>query len=472
MADNYLRAVPQQGAFSSEDPMALLERLYGPVTPRSREGLMPETDSLTSLDEDPRITELREPGAAEGAFGVMGDVAMQPVRAGEAVGDALYDPSLANVTDAGIQTALTFGKPYAAAGSAGLGLLEGLRRDIGATLDSPAYGQAKLTRRQQREMEMERQKAAAQADAQAAADERRIKAQSEADASLKAESTRIEQEAAATSSKRAEYDRAVETAETEKAKELARIRRFSDTNFGKVYDKTGGALPFLAALGGGAVHRAASGGAGGVLNKYVLPAIEGTGLAITANSIPLAYDAFLTDSDNPTKAAFSSYARELPPDHPRKQEFADYAREQPDGNPVRQAASDEFFKEFWPRAGISAMEGIPAALTGANLDRIRARLSGHKAPDLDPKKPPGRVAKWLDSLFGAEKAAPAAGVAAPRAAPQLAAPTTPAATPKAAVTAKAKARGKVSKVDLNWNPKTQRYHAPNGDFAKGGKPPE
>jgi hypothetical protein len=452
------------GAFGDLPPgpdrtLAFLERLYGPMSPRSREGLMPETASLTSLDEDPRITALREPGAAETAFGVMGDVAMQPVRAGESLGEALYDPTLANVTDAGVQTALTFGKPYAAAGSAGLGAIEALRRDLGMTLDSPASA-VELTRRQKREMEMRRQ----EEDTKVQAEIRKIEAQGKASAQLEAEKMRIEAEAAAKASKRGEYDRAVQNAESVRDKELARVRRFSDTEFGKVYDKTGGALPFLAALGGGALHRAARGGSASIMDKYILPAAEGTGLAITANSIPLAYDAFLTDADNPTKSAFSAYSRELPPEHPRKGEFADYASSLPDRNPVRAAASEEFYDEFWPRVGISAMEGIPAALTGANLDRIRGRALGQKSPDLDPKKPPGRVSKWMDKMFGSS--APAA---IPDVAPPI--PSAPAA-PKAAVAAKAAQRKKVSRVDLNWNDKTQRWHAPNGDFAKGGKPPE
>lgn len=491
----------------SEDPIAFLERLYGPVTARSRAGLMPETASLTALDEDPRITELREPGAAEGAFGVMGDIAMQPIRAGEAVGEALSDPTLANVSNAGVQTALTLGKPYAAAGSAGLGLLEGLRRDLGATLDSPAYAAKKakkssfvpdpydptsginesmhneLQRLRQKEEEgvlsrAEREKQNSIMSIIAAAQS--AKAEAQAKAGLEADKKRIEEEAAQKASKRQEYDRQVQTAESMRDKERARIKRFADTEFGKVYDKTGGALPFLAAAGGGALHRAASGGASGFLNKVALPAIEGTGLALTANSIPLAYDAFLTPPDNPEKEAMTAYARELPPEHPRKEEMGAFAEKLPSRNPVREAASEEFYNEFGPRLGISAMEGIPAALTGANIDRIRGRIMGQKAPDLNPKptgpKPQGRVSRWLDGLFGkadAPAATPAVSGPAPQGGPQgQLPPPFESQAAGGAVKPKAKSKYKGPKADWNWNEKSQRWHDANGDFVKGGKPPK
>lgn len=49
------------------------------------------------------------------------ELVQQPVRAGEAVGEALADPSLPNVANAGLQTALTFG-PSATLGAAGRSL--------------------------------------------------------------------------------------------------------------------------------------------------------------------------------------------------------------------------------------------------------------------------------------------------------------------------------------------------------------
>jgi hypothetical protein len=450
---------PQVQGLGTEDPMAWLEKLYGPVTPRSQAGLMPETASLTSLEEDPRVTELRQPGAAEGAFGIMGDVAMQPVRAGEAVGEAIFDPTLANVTNAGTQAALTFGKPYAAAGTAGLGMLEALRRDLGATMTDPAYAGAKLTRRQQREMEMKRQ----EEDAKAAADLKRIEAQGKANAQLEADKMRIIEEGKKEASKREEYDRAVTKAEGVRDKELSRVKRFSDTTAGEVYDKLGGFAPVLAAMGLGGIHRFATGGGGGFLNKYAAPAVEGTGGAFLAMNAPMIYEGYGgVDSDNPEKAAFAAYSRELPPGHPRKEEYKQLADELPYINPIQKNAQDNFVNGMPGRLVSSVVEGGLAGASGANIGRVLGRVFGQKAPDLEVKaKVPGRVSKWLDKHFpsGSSTAAPAA--AGPV--------TTP---PKAAVAAKAKTRGTGNKGGLVWNEASKRYHAPNGDFAKGGKPPE
>ena len=50
-------------------------------------------------------------------------ILQSPVRAGEALGEALHDPTLSNVTNAGVQTAIALGRPaaaLAALGGAGL----------------------------------------------------------------------------------------------------------------------------------------------------------------------------------------------------------------------------------------------------------------------------------------------------------------------------------------------------------------
>jgi hypothetical protein len=440
---------PQVQGLGTEDPMAWLEKLYGPVTPRSQAGLMPETASLTSLEEDPRVTELRQPGAAEGAFGIMGDMAMQPVRAGEAVGEAIFDPSLENVTNAGVQSALAVGKPYAAAGSMGLGMLEGLRRDLGATLTDPAFAGAKLTRRQQREMEMKRQ----EEDARAAADLKRIEAQGKANAQLEADKMRIEAEGKEKASKREEYDRAVARAEEVKAKELSRDRRFSETSMGEVYEKTGGAAPFIAAMGAGGLHRLMKAGSGTFMDKYVAPSIEGSLAAFGANMLPTYYNMRWTEPDNPEKRAFAAYSRELPEGHPRKKEYADLADKLPKVNPIRDAASDDWEKNKWTTIGQSALEG-PTGIIGANMVRAGARAMGSKAPDvtLGSKAPeaasakaPGRVGRWLDKVMG-NSPAPAASASSP----QAALPAPEAAKP--------------AKVKKKWNEGAQRYQGAHGHF--------
>lgn len=315
---------------------------------------------------------------------IVTNIAMQPVRAGNAVGEAFLDPTLANVTNAGFQTALAVGRPLAAGAALAGGLGEGMRRDLGADFSSPAVAKPKekasaytpsdlpgLTPEQNASYNEARRRLQTGAYANGAerrtleAEVNRLSDQSsrmmEADAAAKRGL-----ETARKAKEQEEYDRAVANAEEARDKELRRKRRFSETEFGKVYDKTGGAGAFGAAFLGGAAHGAFK-GAEGAMNKYVLPAIEGTGLAFSANSIPLGYDAFLTDSDNPEKAAYLAYARELPPNHPRKQEFLDYANSLPDKNPVRDEARKEYLEGLPDRIAISAVEGIPSAFTGATL---------------------------------------------------------------------------------------------------------
>jgi hypothetical protein len=178
---------------------------------------------------------------------------------------------------------------------------------------------------------------------------------------------------------------------------------------------------------------------------------------------PMLYEGYGgVDSDNPEKAAFSAYSRELPPGHPRKEEYKQLAIDAPAINPIQKNAQDSFISGMPGRLVSSVVEGGLAGASGANIGRVLGRIAGQKAPDLEVKaKVPGRVSKWLDKHFpsGSSTAAPAASGPV----------TTP---PKAAVAAKAKTRGEANKVDLNWNEKSQRYHGPNGDFVKGGKPPK
>jgi hypothetical protein len=241
--------------------------------------------------------------------------------------------------------------------AAGIGAITGL-------LTSGTEAGAPLTRKQTRQMEMERQRSQMEAEqrrleieAETAAAERR----GEAEARIATERQRKEAELA-------EYENQIKRAEMARDTELDRKRRFSETGLGKVYDATGGALPIAAAVGMGAAGRVAHGG--GAVGRYVLPALEGAGAALGATSIPLLYD-YQTDSDNPEKAAYEAYARELPPSHPRKQEFANYASEQPARNPVQEQAEKNFFSPY--RMGMSAVEGALGGLAGSTLAGVPAR---------------------------------------------------------------------------------------------------
>jgi hypothetical protein len=231
----------------------------------------------------------------------------------------------------------------------------------------------KLTRRQQREVEMERQRLEAQANA----DKMRMEAETEAERQRAANAAEIEARKAAQASERAEYDRQVGLAEAARDKELARVRRFSDTGVGEAFESLGGLAPFLAGIAGGGLSRMATGPGvttmGKLLKDYVAPVAAGSLAGFTATNAPLAYDAFYTDSDNPEKAAYSAYSRELPQGHPRKQEFSDYAASLPDKNPVREQAGEEFYDEFGKRLGMGIIEGTGGALMGSDAVRAGAR---------------------------------------------------------------------------------------------------
>jgi hypothetical protein len=170
--------------------------------------------------------------------------------------------------------------------------------------------------------------------------------------------------------KQGEYDRAVGYAESLRDKELARDRRFSDTNTGKVWEATGGLAPFFFGAATGGLSRAATGG-GSAAKDYLLPgALGALGGASSAN-VPLAYNALFTEPDNPQRRAFDAYARELPPDHPRRQEFADYASKLPEANPVRTSASAEFYDpiKLAERAGMGGIEGFLGGMVGSDVAR-------------------------------------------------------------------------------------------------------
>jgi hypothetical protein len=312
---------------------------------------------------------------------------MNPVAQGERLGkswsDAVDDPSLANLTDAGVQTAMGVFRPGAALKVLGAGYGLAGAHDLGLglpsiTSDAMAGGsdpldvgsRARLTALQKKQAsgagltraEREEQNgylatinSASTKQAEGQAEIQRQKGL--ADAKLESDKKATEQQT---------YDQAVGRANDAKSRELARDRRFSDTEFGKVYEKTGGAAAIGAAMGLGALHRMGS-GTSGALNKYVLPAAEGTAGAFAANSIPLAYNAFLTEPDNPLKRAYEAYGRELPDTHPDKQPAQNYAATMPMKNPIRQQATDEFYGDLLPRLAISAQEGIPGGIAGANL---------------------------------------------------------------------------------------------------------
>ena len=171
-----------------------------------------------------------------------------------------------------------------------------------------------------------------------------------------------------------EYNRQIERAEVAKERELARDVRFADTTPGKVYEKTAGVTPFLAAFGTNALARAAM--KPSAMSNYALPAGVGALEGAAAANLPLASDAYLVSPAlNPEREAYRAYARELPPDHPRRQEWMDYAERLPAENPVRAAAAKELYdpQKLAERSGIGLVEGA-----------IGGYYGGQGAPALRP----------------------------------------------------------------------------------------
>lgn len=243
----------------------------------------------------------------------------------------------------------------------------------GALLTSSSEaGAPKLTRKQARQMEMERMRIQAEAEArrqEIEAETAAAKARGEAEANIATERQRKEAELA-------EYQNQVKRAETALDMERGRERRFSDNPVGKGMEALGGLAPAVTGLVVGAISRGAT-GPGGVVKNYLLPGGLGTIGGVGAANLPLAYDALYTDPDNPEKAAYSAYARELPPTHPRKKEFGDYAAGLPAKNPVREQAAEEFYnpQKIAERAVMGGVEGFGGGLVGADTVGLLGRAA-------------------------------------------------------------------------------------------------
>jgi hypothetical protein len=325
------------------------------------------------------------------------DVAMQPVTAGKAVGNAIADPTLANVTDAGLQTSMAAFRPMAGLKVLGAGFGVAAARDMGllpvgdanATGDGLSdaqrrrlqelQGKRSLSRAEREEqnsylgIQAEAAKAAATRDAEIA----KARGLAEVQAAADAERARAEDAAKQAEAKRQSDSRAVATAERARDEELARANRFDQTEVGKLYNKLGVMAPAAAAMGMGAITGRAAAAAGRNSLKWELgaPAATGAGTGAVVMQYPLAHDAMLTPSENPDRRAYEAYARELPSDHPRKQEWQDYARGLPEKNPTREAASRDLFDpwQMTKRIGMGALEG---GITGAGGSEAARLIAG------------------------------------------------------------------------------------------------
>lgn len=345
---------------------------------------------------DPRLTDAdraavarRAAASEENSQAVergVGEVLLgQPIRAGKAIGEAWDDPSLANVTNAGAQAALTIPTlrgAMAAGGIAAGGLGTAAVSDILGPAGASAQGARNaavssanlpgLTPEQN--AEYNRLQARMQKGAfGSAADRRATENRSRELRSLSDEFSRNRN-----TSGQAEYDNAVRRAETARDTILAeRPRRFDETVTGQVYNKLGMASPaILGALGGGmtgAGIRAATG-------SHVWPAVGSIAVGGTTGAVagnwPLAHELMYAPAANPERLAYQAYARELPPDHPRKAEWSQYAENQPIANPARKAALDDLLNVpmTLKRSALPAVEGMLGGLMATEGPGIVNRL--------------------------------------------------------------------------------------------------
>lgn len=298
----------------------------------------------------------------------MGELVMgQPVRAYNALSSAYNDPSLATITNAGVQTALTVPTARGAMTAAkigGAGLGAAAAQDFGGLFSIAEAGQGDRDKaRAARE-----QAGAARANADAE------RARAEASRSMSEQRLKEQRETLANAENDAAVKRAVMARDTILSD---RPKKFSETRTGQVFDELGMVAPAIpAALAGGlagAGIRAAGAG-----HK----AVTATGLGVgglaggLAGNWPLAHELMVAKPFNPEKEAYKAGAREMPSTDPRKAEWQSYAENQPDENPARTVALNELLNlpMTAKRSIFPAAEGALAGWAAVDLPGVVNRL--------------------------------------------------------------------------------------------------
>ena len=339
------------------------------------------TQEMANLERRRTISEQNNQAVERG----VGELILgQPIRAGMAIGEAVQDPSIATLTNAGVQSALAAFRPLTAAKVAGGGFAASAANDLmtEASASNPRRRQQVsdvafaelpgLTPQQSAEYNSLMSKMQRGAFG-SAADRRATETRARELRSLSDDFSRMR-----TTTAQQEYDNAIRRAEGARDTILAeRPKRFSETSVGALYDKLGIVAPGVIAAGMGGLTRAglAATGVSNKLANYGLPIGVGTLTGGVAANYPLGHELMFAPSANPERQAFEAYARELPPDHPRKQEWQNYARDLPSANPSRKAASDEFYDpmKLAERTAFGAVEGALGGLAGAEAVNIALR---------------------------------------------------------------------------------------------------
>jgi hypothetical protein len=351
---------------------------FGPVTPTSMAGY--PNGFISSREPDPTWGDTALSTAEFPARALVN----QFDAAGTGIADAMNDPSLPNLTNAGVQTGLALMSPEitAASGLGGMGLAAlrdadiipsaeartrrraaPVRAPLPAPTPTPApvdpvldkikddpsllalYQQIKVEQNNATRDYPGRNGDASRAEAAARVQD----LQKQFSGAL----------AARDAVKQHIYDQQVQNALAARDVELGRDRTFSDTEVGKVYDKLGGYAPLVAGFVPGVVSRLAYGPATEIGSK-LLRAATGAGFGVGANNVPLVYNSFSTEVDNPEQKAYAAYAYNLPDDHPDKAKAQAMANDLPKLNPLREEAQAELYDpyKFGERAFMGALEGF------------------------------------------------------------------------------------------------------------------
>lgn len=375
----------------------------GPVTARTQAG---RSNTFMVPAELPTAAE-----AAGNALLRYGPMPAQSVvqqiteTAPRALSQATDDPSLANLTNAGVQSVLALGRVAPALGILGAGYAAAGAKDIGLSLVDSANAKVVANKSAQAQTIPDLPGLTPEQNSEYKASVSAVKSGGFSTGAERRYHEGVIERYGKMSAKFAEdagdarqgeYNRAVIASEEAYAREMARNRRFSDTETGRLFEKTGGLTPVLAGFGAGMASRAATGPGqtfvGKAFKDYVMPAASGALTGATVANAPVYYDAYQTEADNPQKRAYEARARELPQGHPRKQEFLDFAASLPDQNPIRQQAQQEFTDGLIGRMGAGAIEGAGGGLLGAEAVRI-----------------PGRLADWFKGPVGGGGGPPTGG---------------------------------------------------------------
>jgi len=203
---------------------------------------------------------------------------------------------------------------------------------------------------------------------------------------------------------KAARERQVRVAETARDDELKNNFDFKKTNFGKTYGEIAGPLVagVPAAIGLGYASRAASGPTNLVVDKYVMPAAAGTGAMYLAEQFPEGVNMAVGPNYNVDKKAYEKYAALLPDGNEKAQAKAYADSLGSDKDSVQSRAMEAVLgvtglQRLAVAAGTGGLEGVagaklrdwmvkPAAAWDAHSEAAVARS---KVPD--PRLHPGQA---------------------------------------------------------------------------------